>query len=259
MRSRDRFSALFLLTAAGLAACAGDGSTGPTSDADFARGGKMGGGTTPPVSGVLTPIGVYGVWHRGNDYCTGGTVRHITDFDADNHWLIDRGDGAPSVNLVVLSFVNPLLLLNESTVVDPLGGIPVGMTPEIVDYFTSVGIRVMLSVGDIVTVNDAQPAFEAVAVKDGRILATQVNRRSRTREVRGPDQRVSAMDAVRSATINAAWQFLEEDGKGSIEPAGLADLLILDTNPLKVPPEALFDLEVVEMINEGHTLYRRGE
>jgi hypothetical protein len=38
----------------------------------------------------------------------------MTNFDTANHWMIDRGDGTPSVNLVVLSFVNPLKLLNQT-------------------------------------------------------------------------------------------------------------------------------------------------
>src|SRR5262249_14787140 len=61
-------------------------------------------GTTPPQ--------VYGAWHCGDDYCTWGKVRSIANFDATNHWLVDRGDGQPSVNLVSLAFVNPLKLLN---------------------------------------------------------------------------------------------------------------------------------------------------
>ena len=51
---------------------------------------------------------VYGAWHCGNDCCTWGTPRTVAEFDAKNHWLVDRGDGHPSVNLVVLSFVHPL-------------------------------------------------------------------------------------------------------------------------------------------------------
>src|SRR5215475_14454368 len=53
-----------------------------------------------------TAIQIYGAWHCGNDACTWASVRDLTDFNTKNHWLIDRGDGVPSVNLVVLSFVN---------------------------------------------------------------------------------------------------------------------------------------------------------
>jgi predicted amidohydrolase YtcJ len=91
------------------------------------------------------------------------------------------------------------------------------------------------------------------------ILATQVNRTTRSGKVLGPDQRVSVMDAIRSTTIHAAYQYFEEDRKGSIEPDKLADFVILDANPLEIPPEALFNLEVVETIKEGKTVYcRRG-
>jgi len=62
---------------------------------------------------------------------------------------VDRGDGKPSVNLVILSFVQPLKLLNQVTDATTLGGIPRGMTPAIVQYFTSRGVRVMVSIGGI--------------------------------------------------------------------------------------------------------------
>ena len=45
----------------------------------------------------------------------GARVRDLAEFDQKNHWLIDRGDGRPSVNLVVLSFVHPLRLLDGTT------------------------------------------------------------------------------------------------------------------------------------------------
>jgi hypothetical protein len=100
---------------------------------------------------AATPISVYGAWHCGNDYCTWATVRDMTDFDTKNHWIIDRGDGSgkPSVNLVILSFVNPLKLLNKTTDSGDTNGVPNAMTQTIVNYFTSKGIRVMLSIGGI--------------------------------------------------------------------------------------------------------------
>jgi hypothetical protein len=114
---------------------------------------------------------VYGAWHCGNDYCTWSTVRDIGEFDAKNHWLIDRGDGTPSVNLVVLSFVHPLDLLNKTTATDPLAGIPRGMTQEVVDYFKSRNVRVMLSIGGITYTKAWNQALAQDAAKLGRNAA----------------------------------------------------------------------------------------
>src|SRR5919205_194880 len=102
-----------------------------------------------------TPISIYGAWHCGNDACTWASVRDMTDFDQKNRWLVDRGDGSgqPSVNLVVLSFVQPLKLLNKTTDAQTLNGVPRGMTSSVVNYFKSKGVRVMLSIGGITYVD----------------------------------------------------------------------------------------------------------
>jgi len=48
----------------------------------------------------------------------------MTTFDSNNHWIIDRGNGSPSVNVVVLSFVNPVKLMNRTTDSTTVNGIP---------------------------------------------------------------------------------------------------------------------------------------
>jgi hypothetical protein len=111
------------------------------------------------ASAGATPIQVYGTWHCGSDFCNWGVVRDMTEFDAKNHWLVDRGDGLPSVNLVVLSFVNPLKLLNSTTDSTYTQGIPNGMNADVVSYFTSRNIRVMLSIGGITFVDDWDTAL----------------------------------------------------------------------------------------------------
>jgi len=101
-----------------------------------------------------TPIQIYGAWHCGNDACTWASVRDMANFDFANHWLIDRGNGSPSVNLVILSFVQPLKLLNQTNDAGTVNGVPKGMTADVVDYFKNRGVRVMLSIGGI-TYTDA--------------------------------------------------------------------------------------------------------
>jgi len=101
----------------------------------------------PLSASAATQIQVYGTWLCGTDECTWASPPNMTTFDADNHWLIDRGDGTPSVNLVVLAFVDPLKLLDQTTDSGDVNGVPAGMTAAVVNYFTSHGIRVMLSIG----------------------------------------------------------------------------------------------------------------
>ena len=52
-------------------------------------------------------------------------------------------------------------------------------------------------------------------------------------------------------------QYFEEDKKGSLKPGKLADLVILDKNPLKVNPLNIKDITVLETIKEGKTLYKK--
>jgi hypothetical protein len=131
----------------------------------------------PAASVSAGPPQVYGTWHCSNDFCTWGAPRTVTEFDSKNHWLVDRGDGRASVNLVVLSFVHPLKLLNQTTDATTLNGVPRGMTPEIVSYFTSRGVRVMLSIGGITYTN----AWNQALAQDAQLfglraaqLATQL-------------------------------------------------------------------------------------
>ncbi|NUT32008.1 MAG: hypothetical protein HOV79_02930 [Hamadaea sp.] len=118
------------------------------------------------TAAAATPIQIYGAWHCSDDYCIWGTVRTVAEFDSKNHWLVDRGDGRPSVNLVVLSFVEPLKLLNQTTDATTLNGVPRGMTPEIVNYFTSRGIRVMVSIGGITYTDE----WDAALAQSGTLL-----------------------------------------------------------------------------------------
>jgi predicted amidohydrolase YtcJ len=87
------------------------------------------------------------------------------------------------------------------------------------------------------------------------VMWSAVNRISRGGVVIGPDQRITPLEALQAITINAAYQYSEEASKGSLEPGKLADLVILDRNPLKVDSMAIKDIKVVETVKEGKTIY----
>jgi predicted amidohydrolase YtcJ len=86
-----------------------------------------------------------------------------------------------------------------------------------------------------------------------------VNRITRNGEVLGPEFRLTPEEALRSVTIDAAWQTFDEKRKGSIEVGKLADFTILAENPLSVPPEGIKDIKVEEVIIGGKPEFRRTE
>jgi predicted amidohydrolase YtcJ len=89
------------------------------------------------------------------------------------------------------------------------------------------------------------------------ILWTTVNRISRSGTVLGAGERLTPYQALQSITIWGADQHMEQDRKGSLTTGKLADLVILDKNPLKVDPMTLKDIKVMETIKEGNSIYKR--
>lgn len=89
------------------------------------------------------------------------------------------------------------------------------------------------------------------------ILYSTVNRISRSGDVIGPNERISPYNALRSITSWAAYQYFEEGSKGTLEKGKLADLVVLDKNPLKIDPKQIKDIQVVETIKEGNVVYQK--
>jgi predicted amidohydrolase YtcJ len=100
---------------------------------------------------------------------------------------------------------------------------------------------------------DAPVAFPNLMM----ILWTTVNRISRSGKVMGPTEKLTPYEALKSITIWGAWQHFEEDRKGTLKEGKLADLVVLDQNPLKIDPMKLKDIKVLETIKEGNSLYTR--
>jgi predicted amidohydrolase YtcJ len=93
--------------------------------------------------------------------------------------------------------------------------------------------------------------FSVTPIEPMRMIETAMTRRSRSGQVLGASERVSAEDALRALTIEAAWQIREDDSKGSLLPGKRADLVILDGDPTAVAPEELGALKVVATFKDG--------
>lgn len=86
-------------------------------------------------------------------------------------------------------------------------------------------------------------------------LDTTVNRVTRSGVVLGADQRVSPYLALKSMTSWAAYQYFEEDSKGTLSAGKLADFVILDQNPMTVPSNQIKNIKVLATFKEGKEVF----
>jgi predicted amidohydrolase YtcJ len=88
-----------------------------------------------------------------------------------------------------------------------------------------------------------------------RLLEITVNRETRSGFVLGADQRASVMQALHAITLGAAYQYFEENEKGSITVGKRADLVILEDNPLTVETSELGEVAVLETFARGKSIF----
>lgn len=86
---------------------------------------------------------------------------------------------------------------------------------------------------------------------------TAVNRKIYDGEFLGIDQRTDPYLALRGFTSVPAFMYKEEANKGSITAGKLADMVMLDRNPLKVDPIEIKDIQIIKTIKNGKDLYVR--
>ena len=97
---------------------------------------------------------------------------------------------------------------------------------------------------------------EELELKNGEFLFQDIIGFSICEEgkILGEEERVNVLDAIKAVTINAAYQYFEENTKGSIKEGKIADLIILDKNPLKVDLQELKNIKVLQTIKSGEII-----
>lgn len=92
-----------------------------------------------------------------------------------------------------------------------------------------------------------------------KTVSCAVNRITRKGRSIGENQKISVLDALKAITKYGAYQYFEENTKGTIAPGKAADFVVLDQNPLTAEPEELADIKVLLTIKENQVVFRKGE
>ena len=86
-------------------------------------------------------------------------------------------------------------------------------------------------------------------------IQASVERRSQGGEEIEPDQAVTVEQAFRMYTNWAAYSLSWEDKMGSLEPGKVADFIILDKDPYRLPVSELKNLAVTSTYIDGELVY----
>jgi len=82
-----------------------------------------------------------------------------------------------------------------------------------------------------------------------------VTRQAESGQLLLPEERITVNQALALYTTNAAYASFEENIKGSISPGKLADIVVLNDDPTRVPPEQIKDIKVVMTIIGGEVVW----
>lgn len=121
-----------------------------------------------------------------------------------------------------------------------------GLGPQRADNMTRLGSCVRagipVSLHSDMPIGPARPLFNAWAA---------VQRRTVSGRTAGPDQRITVEQALRAITLDAAQSWRMDHEMGSLAPGKVANLTLLDEDPLEVDPDRLKDLKVRGVMFEG--------
>ncbi len=113
-------------------------------------------------------------------------------------------------------------------------------------------VRSALEAGVAVTFHQDPPVilpdmFETVWCAANRITRSGV---------RLEGEEIGVLEALRAVTSGAAYQYHEENKKGTLEAGKLADFIMLDRDPLGIPKEKLRDIRILATFKEGKMIYK---
>lgn len=196
-------------------------------------------------------IGIHVTGDRGIDACVDGYIAALSEHPWDaRHYIIHTDYVTPQC--IERMAKNNIGANVQSAIKWTIGNMMIGITGEEraayhwpLKSLFEAGVNVSNSSDASVTYPDWRQGVESAVLRKDKA----------TGEVIGPEQCITVEQAIRSYTINGAWQDHQDNVRGSIEVGKLADLTIIGDNVLTIDPNKIHDIPIIATIVGGQTVY----
>ena len=200
-------------------------------------------------------VGIHVTGDRGIDACVDGYIAALREHPWDaRHYIIHTDYATPEC--IKRMAENNIGANVQSAIKWTIGNLMIGITGEEraayhwpLKLLFDEGVRVSNSSDASVTYPDWRQGVESAVLRKDKA----------TGEVIGPEQCITVEQAIRSYTINGAWQDHQDDVRGSIEVGKLADFTIIGENILTIDPNKIHEIPIIATIVGGKKVYDTGQ
>jgi predicted amidohydrolase YtcJ len=206
------------------------------------------------AEGCNVQVATHAIGDRGNRIALDTYARVLGPRkDRDHRWRIEHAQVVALQDIPRFAELGVIASMQPTHATSDMGWAQDRVGPERI--LGAYAWRRMLASGAHIALGSDFPVEQV----DPRLgLYAAVTRQDRAGQPPGgwqPDQRLSAAEALRGFTADAAWAGHDESQVGRLQPELRADFVVLDRDPLAVPPAQLAELQVRSTWVDGRPVY----
>lgn len=206
------------------------------------------------ADGCGLQVATHAIGDRGNRIALDTYARVLGDGKSRDHrWRIEHAQVVALADIPRFAALGVIASMQPTHATSDMGWAQDRVGPERIQG--AYAWRRMLASGAHLALGSDFPVEQV----DPRLgLYAAVTRQDRAGQPPGgwlPDQRLSAAEALRGFTADAAWAGHDDAEVGRLQPGLRADFVVLDRDPLAVPAAQLAELQVRSTWVDGRPVY----